>query len=156
MLTKRQLLVVFLIVFFAFVPATSAEARGLASPEAALLSRINAVRAGYGLPRFRVDYHLVRAARGHSADMMRRQYFAHGSVAGRAVAAGARGPLFGEDLAWTTSMTPQWVVNAWLASPAHRAVLLHRGFRRVGIGISFGTFIGHGGAAVVTADFAGR
>jgi hypothetical protein len=30
------------------------------------------------------------------------------------------------------------------------------GFRRVGVGYAFGTFIGHGGAGVVTADFAGR
>ena len=117
---------------------------------------MNAVRASHGLPALRVDYHLVRAARGHSADMMRRQYFAHGSVAGRAVASGAHGPLFGEDLAWATGITANWVVEHWLASPSHRAVLLRPGFRRVGIGYSFGTFIGHGGAGVVTADFAGR
>jgi uncharacterized protein YkwD len=117
---------------------------------------MNAVRQSYGLPPLRVDSHLLRAARGHSADMLRRQYFAHGSVAGRAVAAGARGPLFGEDLAWATGLNAQWVVNQWLASPTHRAVLLRAGFRRVGIGIAFGTFIGHGGAGVVTADFAGR
>jgi uncharacterized protein YkwD len=88
--------------------------------------------------------------------MMNRRYFAHGSVAGRALAQGARGPVFGEDLAWATGLTAQWVVNAWLASPAHRAVMLRPGFRRVGIGIFFGTFVGHGGAGVVTADFAGR
>ena len=88
--------------------------------------------------------------------MLHRQYFAHGSVAGRALAAGARGPLYGEDLAWATGLTAQWVVNAWLNSPAHRAVLLRPGFKRVGIGISYGTFAGHSGAWVVTADFAGR
>ena len=87
---------------------------------------------------------------------MSRQYFAHGAVAGRAVARGAHGPVFGEDLAWATGLTAQWVVVNWLASPSHRAVLLRPGFRRVGIGISFGTFAGHGGAGVVTADFAGR
>lgn len=156
MLTQRQVFTVLLVVFAVLLPVSGAQARGLSSPEASLFSTMNAVRASSGLPRLRVDYHLVRAARGHSADMMRRQYFAHGSVAGRAVAAGARGPLFGEDLAWATGLTPQWVVDHWLASPAHRAVLLRPGFRRVGIGISFGTFIGHGGAAVVTADFAGR
>jgi uncharacterized protein YkwD len=88
--------------------------------------------------------------------MLSRQYFAHGAVAGRAVAEGARGPVFGEDLAWATGLTAHWVVDHWLASPPHRAVLLRPGFRRVGIGISFGTFAGHGGAGVVTADFAGR
>jgi uncharacterized protein YkwD len=156
MLTKRQLLIVFLLVFSLLIPATAAQARGLSSSEASLLGTMNAVRKSNGLAPLRVDYHLVRAARGHSADMMHRQYFAHGSVAGRAVSAGARGPLFGEDLAWATGLTAQWVVDHWLASPSHRAVLLRPGFRRVGIGIVFGTFIGHGGAGVVTADFAGH
>jgi len=156
MLIKRQLFAAFLVVFAVLLPASGAQARGLSSPEASLLGTMNAARAGSGLPPLRVDFHLARAARGHSADMMRRQYFAHGSIAGRAIAAGAHGPLFGEDLAWVTGMTPQWVVAHWLASPAHRAVLLRPGFRRVGIGIAFGTFIGHGDAAVVTADFAGR
>jgi uncharacterized protein YkwD len=139
-----------------FGASTAAQARGLSGSESSLLSQMNAVRASHGLPVLRVDYRLVRAARGHSADMMRRQYFAHGAVAGRALSAGARGPVFGENLAWATGLTAHWVVDAWLASPRHRAVLLRRGFRRVGISIVFGTFIGHGGAGVVTADFAGR
>jgi uncharacterized protein YkwD len=156
MSTKRQISVVFLVVFALLISATAAQARGLTSSEASLLNTMNAVRKSHGLPSLRVDYHLVRAARGHSADMMSRQYFAHGSVAGRAVSAGARGPLFGEDLAWAPGITANWVVEHWLASPSHRAVLLRPGFRRVGIGYAFGTFIGHGGAGVVTADFAGR
>jgi uncharacterized protein YkwD len=156
MLIKRQLFAVLLVVFALLATATSAEARGLTSSETSLLNSMNAVRQARGLAPVRVDFHLVRAARGHSADMMRRGYFAHGSVAGRAVRAGARGPLFGEDLAWSTGLTAQWVIDQWLASPSHRAVLLRPGFRRVGIGIVFGTFIGHGGAGVVTADFAGR
>jgi uncharacterized protein YkwD len=155
-LTKRQISTVFLIVFAVLLSTATAQARGLSGSEASLLNTMNSVRASRGLPALRVDYHLVRAARGHSTDMMRRQYFAHGSVAGRAIAAGARGPLFGEDLAWAERLTAQWVVDHWLASPSHRAVLLRPGFRRVGIGIAFGTFAGHGGAGVVTADFAGR
>jgi uncharacterized protein YkwD len=154
--SKTLVLVVVLAVLAGLVLATGAQARGLTSSEASLLSSMNAVRKSNGLPALRVDFHLVRAARGHSADMMRRQYFAHGSVLGRAVAAGARGPLFGEDLAWATRIDATWVVTHWLASPAHRANLLRPGFRRVGIGYAFGTFIGHGSAGVVTADFAGR
>ena len=156
MLIKRQLFAVLLAVFALLAAATAAEARGLTSSESSLLNSMNAVRQARGLAPLRVDFHLVRAARGHSADMMRRGYFAHGSVAGRAVRAGARGPLFGEDLAWATGLTAQWVIDNWLASPSHRAILLRPGFRRVGVGIVFGTFVGHGGAGVVTADFAGR
>jgi uncharacterized protein YkwD len=153
--TKKKILVAFLS-FALLGPAAGAQARTLSSSEASLLQTMNSVRTSHGLAPLRVDVRLLRAARGHSADMLHRQYFAHGSVAGRALAQGARGPVFGEDLAWGTGATAQWVVNQWLASPAHRAVLLRPGFRRVGIGIAFGTFAGHGGAAVFTADFAGR
>ena len=156
MLIKRKILIAFLAVFALLGPASAAQARGLSSSEASLLQTMNSVRTGHGFAPLRLDVHLLRAARGHSADMMRRQYFAHGSVAVRALAQRARGPIFGEDLAWGTGVTAQWVVDQWLASPTHRAVLLRTGFRRIGIGITFGTFAGHGGAAVVTADFAGR
>ena len=158
MLPKKHVFVGFLVALAMFVPAAGAQARGLGltASEVSLLTTMNSVRKSHGLPALRVDSHLVRAARGHSADMMRRQYFAHGSLAGRVVATGAHGPLFGEDLAWAQGITAWWVVNHWLASPPHRAILLRAGFRRVGIGYSFGTFIGHGGAGVVTADFAGR
>jgi uncharacterized protein YkwD len=154
--SKKHVFVGFLAALVLLMPATAAQAGRLTSSEASLLTTMNTVRESHHLSALRIDFHLVRAARGHSADMMRRQYFAHGSVAGRVVAAGARGPLFGEDLAWATSITANWVVGAWLASPAHRAILLRPGFRRVGIGYAFGSFIGHGGAGVVTADFAGR
>jgi uncharacterized protein YkwD len=156
MFIKTKVLVAFVAIFVLLWPAAGAQARSLSSSEASLLQTMNAVRASRGLAPLRVDFRLVRSARGHSTDMVRRQYFAHGSVAGRARAAGARGPIFGEDLAWGTGVTAQWVVNQWLASAGHRAVMLRPGFRRVGIGISFGSFAGHGNAAVVTADFAGR
>jgi uncharacterized protein YkwD len=156
MLIKKQVLAAFLAVFALLLAAPVAQARGLTGSEASLLNTMNAVRKAHGLAPLGVDYRLVRAARGHSADMMRRHYFAHGSVAGRALAAGARGPVFGEDLAWATGINATWVVTKWLASPSHRAVLLRPGFTRVGVGYAFGTFIGHGGAGVVTADFAGH
>jgi uncharacterized protein YkwD len=153
---KNKILVACLAIFALLGATAGADARTLSSSEASLLQTMNGVRASHGLAPLRLDARLLRAARGHSADMLHRQYFAHGSVAGRALAHGARGPVFGEDLAWGTGATAQWVVDHWLASPSHRAVLLRAGFRRVGIGISFGTFAGHGGATVVTADFAGR
>jgi len=153
---KKSLLLTLAVAFFLLLPVTGAQARTLSGSEASLVRTINSVRTARGLAPVRVDFRLTRAARGHTADMLTRQYFAHGSVATRAVASGARGPLFGETLAWGTQVTAQWVVDRWLASPTHRAVLLRPGFRRVGIGISFGSFAGHRSAAVVTADFAGR
>ena len=156
MLIKRKILVAFLALFALLGSAAGAGARGLSSPEASLLQTMNTVRTSRGLPPLRLDVRLLRAARGHSVDMMHRQYFAHGAVAARALAQRARGPVYGEDLAWGMGVTAQWVVDKWLASPRHRAVMLRPGFRRIGIGIAFGTFAGHGDAAVVTADFAGH
>ena len=156
MLIKNKILVAFLASFALLGPAAGAQARTLSSSEASLLQTINSVRASRHLAPLRLDVRLLRAARGHSTDMMHRQYFAHGAVAGRVLAEGAHGPVFGEDLAWGTGVGAQWAVSQWLASPRHRAVLLRPGFRRVGIGIAFGTFAGHGGAVVFTADFAGR
>jgi uncharacterized protein YkwD len=156
MLIKNKILVAFLASFALLGPAAGAQARTLSSSEASLLQTMNSVRASNHLAPLRLDVRLLRAARGHSTDMMHRQYFAHGAVAGRVLAEGAHGPVFGEDLAWGTGVGAQWAVGQWLASPPHRAVLLRPGFRRVGIGIAFGSFAGHGGAVVFTADFAGR
>jgi uncharacterized protein YkwD len=155
LLLKNTILVAFVTVFALVASATTADARSLSASEASLLRTINGVRKSHGLALLRVDFRLVRAARGHSATMIRRQVFAHGSVSTRIRAQGARGPVFGESLAWGTGVTATWIVNRWLASPSHRAVLLRPGFRRVGVGFAFGTFAGRGGAAVVTADFAG-
>jgi uncharacterized protein YkwD len=156
MLAKARILFAIVLAVALAGPAGRARAQGPSGSESSLLQAINLARARHGIAPLRIDLRLSRAARAHSADMLHRQYFAHGSVAGRALAAGARGPVFGEDLAWATGLTPQWVVQRWLASPRHRAVMLRRGFRRIGIGISFGTFAGNNGAGVVTADFAGR
>jgi uncharacterized protein YkwD len=153
---KKKIFLGFLSSFALLWPAAGAQARTLSSSEASLLQTMNSVRTSHHLAPLRLDVRLLHAARGHSSDMMQRQYFAHGSVAGRVLAQGARGPVFGEDLAWGTGVGAQWVVTRWLASPPHRAVLLRPGFRRVGIGVAFGTFVGHGGSVVFTADFAGR
>jgi uncharacterized protein YkwD len=152
---KKGILVPFVAGLLLLLVAAPAGARTTSTTASSLLAAINGTRAGDGLAPVRVDVRLVRVARSHSADMLRRNYFSHGSFATRIRASGARGPMFGEDLAWGTAATSQWVVGRWLASPAHRAVLLRPGFRRVGIGIVTGTFQGYGGATVVTADFAG-
>lgn len=119
---------------------------------------MNEVRAAHGLAPLRLDPRLQRAARSHSGDMLRRNYFAHGPFVSRLARFGVRGPRVGENLAWGvgTGADPRRVVQQWLASPRHRANLLRRGFRRVGLGVRAGTFAGYNGALVVTADFAGR
>lgn len=156
MLAKAKVLVPVLAALVLAAPAAGARAPHVSSTEASLLRAINGARTSRGLAPLRLDLRLFRAARGHTADMLQRQYFAHGAVDGRARAVGVRGPVYGENLAWATALTTRWVVGRWLASPRHRAVMLRPGFRRIGIGVAYGRFAGSDGAGVVTADFAGR
>ena len=153
---KNKILVAFLAVFALLGTTAGAEARTLSSSEASLLQTMNGVRASHRLAPLRLDVRLLRAARGHSADMLHRQYFAHGSVAGRALAQGARGPVFGEDLAWGTGSDaqPEVIVQAWMDSPPHRRIMLDCRFSQLGVGIAAGRFGDLPSATVYVADFA--
>jgi uncharacterized protein YkwD len=133
-------------------------ARGSTSSELNLLAAVNATRAAYGLQPLHLDSTLQRAARSHSTDMLRHNYFAHGNFAGRMAAFHVHGPTAGENLAWGSGPYGRaaTIVREWLASPEHRANLLRAGYARIGIGLMRGSFLGTGGATVVTADFAGR
>jgi uncharacterized protein YkwD len=119
---------------------------------------VNQVRAQHGLAPLSLDVRLERAARAYTSHMLRTGTFAHGDFRRRIARYGGRGPALGENLAWGVGSTSsaQAVVQMWLASPSHRANLLRPGFRRIGIGRGVGTFRGYRGAAVVTANFAGR
>jgi uncharacterized protein YkwD len=141
---------------FALAPAAGAGVRS--SAVTGLLQAVNHTRVAHGLRPLEVDTALVRAARSHSTEMIRDNVFAHGNFHGRMVAFHVVGPLAGENLAWGNGpyASPRSIIAEWLASPEHRANLLHAGWTRIGIGISQGTFLGNGGSSVVTADFAGR
>ena len=141
-------------------PATSA---GTSSPplnqsERSLLAVVNEVRARYDLRPLRVDPVLARVARSYSATMIKTDVFTHGAMFERMTSAGARGPAFGENLAWATGpyATARRIVAGWMASPGHRANLLRPGWNRIGLGAVQGNFLGYDRATVVTADFAGR
>lgn len=135
-------------------PATAAKP---SQREASLLAAVNGVRKAHDLQPLLVDTKLMRVARGYSATLLRQDVLTHGSFAQRMRSSGARGPRFGENLAWGTGRygTARSIVTSWLRSPGHRAILLRPGFSRIGIGARVGNFAGHRGAVVVTADFAG-
>jgi len=160
MLIKKQVRIVFSVVFSLLAVALSgsaAQAASLSSSESSILGQVNVVRAAHGLSPLAVDAKLVLAARDHSARLIRANTFTHGALHARLGAYGVRGPLFGENLAWGTGSlaSARSIVQTWMASPGHRANLLRPGFRRIGIGARVGSFLGYGGATVVTADFAG-
>jgi len=155
---KKHVVIAFAVGLFVFAVAPAAFAGSLTSAESSLLQAVNQARAAHGLGLVRLDASLERAARSHSADMLRRDYFAHGAFTSRLLSFRARGPVLGENLAWGTGSyaAAASIVAAWLASPEHRANLLRPGFTRIGIAAPQGAFLGNGGAVVVTADFAGR
>ncbi len=122
----------------------------------AALCLINQQRARNGLNQLSANRALARAAGRHAADMARRNYFSHFSPGGssplrRARAAGWRRSV-GEALAWGCGAltTPRAAVGSWLASPAHRAIILGRG-RAVGLGYKRGPGCG-GGRALWVAE----
>ena len=158
-LREKHILVGFLAAFCVLLsaPAAFPSAAALTPVETGLLASVNQTRAAHGLHPLSLDPALVRAARSHSLDMLRRDYFAHGAFASRMLSFNARGPMVGENLAWGAGSfaSPTVVIREWLQSPEHRRNLLRPGWRRIGIGASTGGFLGRSGATVFTADFAG-
>ena len=138
--------------------ADAASTASLTRAESSLLSAMNSARAAHGLRPLRADGRLEQAARGHSSYMLRTGTFAHGAFARRIRRVGVRAPRIGENLAWSSgSLTAaRAIVSMWLASPEHRANLLHPGYRFVGVGALRGAFAGQSNALMVTTDFAGR
>jgi uncharacterized protein YkwD len=141
----------------AITAAVLAGSASAATSSSALLQEMNNARTARHLAPLRADTTLQRAARSHSADMLRRKYFAHGDFALRMRRFHVAGSFAGENLAWGVGAraAARTIVAEWLASPEHRANLLRPGFRRVGLATLVGSFSGHAGATVVTADFAG-
>jgi uncharacterized protein YkwD len=123
-----------------------------------MLQAMNGARHAHGLAPLRIDRRLQRTACGHSLAMLRTDSFSHGAFVARIRRAGVRARRIGENLAWGVGALAQAqsIVNAWLASPEHRANLLRPGYHTVGVGIRVGNFEGYAGASVITTDFAGR
>ena len=125
----------------------------------ALAARINHYRAVHGRHSLCVKVHLRQAAQAHSGDMATHHMLSHSASTGaswirRIRYWGYRGTYIGEDLA-VGSLTARSVMRMWRASPAHRANLLGRRYRGVGLGVARGTWGGRSGV-YVTADFGGN
>ena len=142
----------------ALILCGKARPASLTHREASLLSVMNEARASNGLRPLRLDVRLEGAARRHSSRMLAVQGLFHGNFVRRIRRVGVRAPRVGENLAWGTGplASARSIVNMWLASPEHRANLLHAGYRTVGVGVRSGSFAGYAGAVLITTDFAGR
>jgi uncharacterized protein YkwD len=131
---------------------------------AAILCLHNQLRAQRGLPALRENAKLRRAAFAHSADMVQRGFFEHTAPGGVSMvdrimaaryASRTVGWALGENLAWGTGKlaTPRLIMRAWMDSPGHRANVVKRAYREIGIGVVTGTPSAGNQGATYTADF---
>ena len=143
-------------------PASGATVSQLAAGIRCLL---NQQRAGGRRSAVAANARLADAARGHAADMVARHYFAHTSLGGATFVDRIRRSGYlppqgqwsaGEILAWASGplATPRGIVDAWMASPEHRRILMDPKYSDVGVGVAFGSPQPNADAAItVDADF---
>jgi uncharacterized protein YkwD len=117
-----------------------------AAMSSSTLCLLNAERSQHGLRPLHLNRRLSRAARRHAGDMVHRDYFSHDSLSGASFVdrirrtgylRGPRAWIVGENLAWGSGdrSSPAAIVSAWMHSPGHRANILQRRFREIGIGL---------------------
>jgi uncharacterized protein YkwD len=127
----------------AAAPSAAATRPSYMSPmEWSVLRNVNWVRRHFGLRQLRPDAGLTAAARNHTQDMAQHFYYAHDSLNGAAWWARIRHYVHAKEVAETLNyivgprsrrQEPKTIVRSWMASPPHRAILLARGLRRIGI-----------------------
>jgi uncharacterized protein YkwD len=145
------------------------DAGNLAAVRAAVLCLHNRERAERGLAPLKEHARLRDAAEGHSADMVAGGYFSHDARDGddmvdrilrTGYARGAGAWSLGENIAYGTGSlaTAAQIHRAWMRSPGHKANILRRQFREIGIGIVLGVPVDARGqaGATYTADFGVR
>jgi len=119
------------------LPAGPSAPPATAAYDRQILALVNSARSGNGCGALALDSRLQAAAREHTRDMAGSGRFSHtGTDAStpfqRAAAHGFTGAV-GENIARGYE-TPRAVMNAWMASPGHRANILNCDFRLLGVG----------------------
>ena len=106
--------------------------------EPAMVEAVNRARAARGLGPLHPSAALNRSAHRYASWMLREDWFGHLSR----IRAGGDFQRIGEALAlrYGRRARVRRTVRAWLRSPAHRALLLSRGFRAVGAGHAIGFY----------------
>ena len=117
----------------------------------AVLCLVNEQRKDAGLKPLERSKKLQKAAQRHNDRMVGTGCFAH-ECAGEAgldirlesvdyLGGGLSSWAYGENIAWgmQDQATPRAIVGAWMDSAGHRANILSRSFREIGVGFSAGT-----------------
>lgn len=115
---------------------------GAAAARAELLSRLNAARGAQGLGPLAASARLDAIAQGHACDIAARGSVSHIGADGsdlptRLARGGYRHGVAAENTGrgYTTA---EAAVAGWLASPGHRANILHPRLREAGLGLARG------------------
>lgn len=147
--------------------ASSRSERSLQTLNRHVLAAVNRFRAAHGLVALRESAELDRAARQHSLEMGRLGYFGHSSANGTAFWRRIRHYYparrysywsAGENLVWASpSLSAGSAMKLWIGSAPHRANLLSRQWRQIGISavavVRAGGVYGGRRVAIITTDF---
>ena len=112
-----------------------------------VLTYTNEERVKAGLPTLSLNDRLNIAAENKVDDMFNRKYFAHISPDGVSASdlardAGYEYIVIGENLALGNFKDDKELVEAWMASPGHRANILTKKYEDIGIAVKSGEFEG--------------
>lgn len=112
-----------------------------------VISATNAERVKYGFSPLKENEELDASAQAKAMDMLKNQYFAHKSPSGLGVsdlakAAGYDYIVIGENLALGNFENDNSLVKAWMDSPGHRANILNKDYRDIGVGVIYGSYEG--------------
>jgi uncharacterized protein YkwD len=133
---------------------TAAVAAGQRPCPAADLSTVvqlvNDTRRRAGLHQLDTDTPLARFANSRSAAMAAEHLLSHSGWENAIRRAGLVDNALGENVAYNYA-TPDAVMKGWMRSPGHRSNILHRTFKRLGVGC----VIDERGHRWWTQDFAG-
>lgn len=124
----------------------------------------NRIRRNRDLPTFCVHRDLQRAARFHSKEMIEEDYFSHYSKNGESFEQRLRRfgyrnySAVGENIYGGSGANgrPGRAMRSWMNSDGHRANILKRAYRQIGIGTATGKYYSYTGWTMYTADFGAR
>ena len=111
-----------------------------------LIAETNQERVKAGLPPLEEDPRLNAAAAAKAQNMFEENYWAHYSPSGKdpwgfIQAAGYKFSYAGENLARNFETSPE-VVDAWMASPTHKANIINTHYTQIGMAVAEGTING--------------
>jgi len=115
--------------------------------QAGVIKLTNEARAQNSLPALKENAKLDSVALAKAQDMLKNQYFEHVSPAGKGPGDLAKNVgyvylAYGENLAMGNFADDQALIDGWMGSPGHRANILYKSYREIGVAVVRGTYEG--------------